>query len=227
MRFLIVDDHPLFREALENCIRQAVRDVEIVEAATIDGALDALSCGGIELTLFDLSLPGTTGLSGLIRLRRAFPATPIIVISCHKDPLIVASGLFLGASGYIPKTASKQEVVRSIHEVLRGSIHFPSCCRNAVVPDQFKHHPVKGLLKRLHELTPQQLRVLELIHRGCQNKQIAYELKICESTVKVHVSEILRTLNVASRARAIVEMSKIDFTSLAGSEMGLRIQVSA
>jgi DNA-binding NarL/FixJ family response regulator len=226
VRFLIVDDHPLFREALENCIRQAVRDVEIVEAATIDAALDALSSSGIELTLLDLSLPGTTGLSGLIRLRRAFPATPIIVISCHKDPLIVTSGLFLGVSGYIPKTASKEEVVRSIHEVLRGSIYFPSGCRNPVRPDQFKHHPVKGLLKRLRELTPQQLRVLELIHRGLQNKQIAYELKICESTVKVHVSEILRRLDVANRTKAIVEMSKLDFTSLAGNDLGLPIQAN-
>ena len=94
----------------------------------------------------------------------------------------------------------------------------------AAKPDRLKHHPLKQLLKRLHDLTPQQLRILELIHRGLQNKQIAYELKICETTVKVHVSEILRRLNVTSRTKAIVEMSKIDFTSLAGNDLGLRIQ---
>lgn len=94
MRVLVVDDHPLFREAVGNSIRQAVADAEIIEAATIDEALDVLSCGGIELTLFDLSLPGTTGLSGLLRLRKAFPGSPIVVISCHKDLLIVASALF-------------------------------------------------------------------------------------------------------------------------------------
>jgi DNA-binding NarL/FixJ family response regulator len=226
VRFLIVDDHPLFRQALENCIHQAIPDAESVEAATIDEALDALSCSGIDLTLLDLSLPGTTGLSGLIRLRKAFPATPIVVMSCHEHPLIVASGLFLGASGYIPKSASKDELVHSIGEVLRGSIYLPNCCRNTAKPDRLKHHPLRGLLKRLHDLTPQQLRILELIHRGLQNKQIAYELKICETTVKVHVSEILRRLNVTSRTKAIVEMSKIDFTSLAGSDLGLRIQAS-
>ena len=70
-------------------------------------------------------------------------------------------------------------------------------------------------MKRLHDLTPQQLRVLEMLKRGLQNKQIAYELKISETTVKVHVSDILRKLNVMSRTKAIVEMSRIDFTTLA------------
>src|SRR5262249_27974774 len=74
--------------------------------------------------------------------------------------------------------------------------------------------PAQELLKRLNDLTSQQLRILELIHRGLQNKQIAYELQICESTVKVHVSDILRKLKVGSRTKAIVEMSKIDFANL-------------
>ncbi|MCP3467872.1 MULTISPECIES: response regulator transcription factor [unclassified Bradyrhizobium] len=225
MRVLVVDDHPLFREAVGNSIRQAVADAEIIEAATIDEALDVLSCGGIELTLFDLSLPGTTGLSGLLRLRKAFPGSPIVVISCHKDSLIVASALFLGVSGYIHKSTSKKELVRAIGEVLRGSIYLPNCYRHNAEPDRSKDS-LEEFLKRLHDLTPQQLRVLELIHRGLQNKQIAYELRICETTVKVHVSEILRKLDIANRTKAIVEMSKIDFANLAGDSPGMRVQES-
>ena len=72
-RFLVVDDHPLFREALEKCVHLAASDVEILEAATIDEALAALASREIDLTILDLSLPGTTGLSGLVRLRKAFP----------------------------------------------------------------------------------------------------------------------------------------------------------
>jgi DNA-binding NarL/FixJ family response regulator len=214
-RFLIVDDHPLFREALEDCVRRAAPDAQILEAATIEEALDVLSRGGIELTVLDLSLPGTTGLSGLVRLRKTFASSPIVVVSCHQDPRIVESALFLGASGYIPKSTSKQEVVRAIGEVLRGSIYLPCRHRNTGNAGQFKD-PIKELLRHLRNLTPQQLRVLEMIHRGLQNKQIAYELKICESTVKVHVSEILRRLNVSNRTKAIVEMSKIDFANLVG-----------
>ena len=212
-RFLVVDDHPLFREALEKCVHLAASDVEILEAATIDEALAALASREIDLTILDLSLPGTTGLSGLVRLRKAFPRNPIVVISCHKDPQIIASALSLGACGYVPKSASKDEVVRSIGVVLGGSIYLPSSYR-MIGGAGLSKEPAQELLKRLTALTSQQLRVLELIHRGLQNKQIAYELQICESTVKVHVSDILRKLEVKSRTEAIVEMSKIDFAKL-------------
>jgi DNA-binding NarL/FixJ family response regulator len=196
-RFLIVEDHPLFREALEGAIRRATPDAEIHEATSIDDALDVLSStDAIDLTLLDLSMPGTTGLSGVIRIRKAFPRTPIVVVSGHQDPQIVSSVLSLGVSGYIPKSASKEELARSISEVLRGSICLPSTYRTVAARARRARSPTQELLKRLHDLTPQQLRVLDLLRRGLQNKQIAYELQICETTVKVHVSDILRKLNV-------------------------------
>ena len=222
-RFLIVDDHPLFREALENAVRWALPQAEIVEATGIDEALDVLASTEIELTFLDLTMPGTTGLSGLVRIRKAFPRSPIMVISCHQDPRIVASVLSLGVSGYIPKSTSKEELAHSIGEALKGAVYLPSCYR-AIAAGRRTKGPAQDLLKRLHELTPQQMKVLEMIRRGLQNKQIAYELKIRETTVKVHVSEILRKLNVMSRTKAIIEMSKIDFVNLAADASGKRMQ---
>lgn len=222
--FLIVEDHPLFREALENAVRSSTPDAEILEATSIDGALDVLSSGdGVDLILLDLSMPGTTGLSGLVRIRKAFPRTPVVVVSGHQNPQIVASVLSLGVSGYVPKSTSKEELARSIEEVLRGSVYLPSAYR-AVAGPRGARGPAQELLRRLHELTPQQLRVLDMVRRGLQNKQIAYELQICETTVKVHVSEILRKLNVISRTKAIIEMSKIDFASLASDGAARRAQ---
>ena len=225
-RFLIVDDHPLFREALENAIRWATPEAEIFEATSIDEALAVLESTEIELTFLDLTMPGTTGLSGLVRLRKAFPRSPIVVVSCHQDPQIVASVLSLGVSGYIPKSTSKEELAHSIREVLRGAIYLPSRYR-ALAGMRRTKGPAQDLLKRLHELTPQQLKVLDMVRRGLQNKQIAYELQICETTVKVHVSEILRKLNVMSRTKAIIEMSKIDFANLADDRSPNRTQERA
>ena len=211
-RFLIVEDHPLFCEALELALRMAVPDADILQASSIDEAIDVLSSSvdGIDLILLDLSTPGTTGLSGIIRIRKAFPRNPIVVVSAHQDPQIVTSALSLGISGYMPKSSSKQELAHSIAEALRGSICLPKSYRATSRP---RRGPAQELLKRLHDLTPQQLRVLEMLRRGLQNKQIAYE-----TTVKVHVSDILRKLNVLSRTKAIVEMSKIDFANLAASK---------
>lgn len=215
-RFLIVEDHPLFREALEGALRMATPEADIVHAASIDEALELLSSvHGVDLVLLDLSMPGTTGLSGVIRVRKAFPRIPVVIVSGHQDPHIVGSALSLGVSGYITKSSSKQELARSIGEVLRGAVCLPGTYR-VRARSRRSTSPAQELLKRLRDLTPQQLRVLEMLRRGLQNKQIAYELKISETTVKVHVSEILRKLNVLSRTRAIVEMSKIDFATLAG-----------
>ena len=215
MRFLIVEDHPLFREALEGALQMAAPEADILQAISIDGALEVLaSTVDLDLILLDLSMPGTTGLSGIIRVRKAFPRIPVIIVSGHQDPQIISGALSLGASGYILKSASKQELAKGIGEVLRGSICLPGAYR-ALARSPRAASPAQDLLKRLHDLTPQQLRVLEMLKRGLQNKQIAYELKISETTVKVHVSDILRKLNVMSRTKAIVEMSKIDFATLA------------
>ncbi|TGN82641.1 response regulator transcription factor [Bradyrhizobium yuanmingense] len=216
MRFLIVEDHPLFREALEGALQMAAPAAEILQATSIDGALEqAAAAAELDLILLDLSMPGTTGLSGIIRIRKAFPRIPVVIVSGHQDPQIIAGALSLGVSGYILKSSSKQELAQSIGEVLRGAVCVPAAYRGLVRP-QRAAGPAQDLLKRLHELTPQQLRVLEMLKRGLQNKQIAFELNISETTVKVHVSDILRKLNVLSRTKAIVEMSRIDFATLAG-----------
>lgn len=214
-RFLIVEDHPLFREALASAICVANPDADIFQATSIDGALDVLSSThAIDLILLDLSMPGTTGLSGVVRIRKAFPKNPVVIVSGFEDKQIIRSVLALGVSGYIPKSTSKRELANSICEVLQGAICLPKHFRDIATTRSVRVDTF-DLLKRLHDLTPQQLRVLDMVRRGLQNKQIAYELKICETTVKVHVSEILRKLNVLSRTNAIIEISKIDFASLA------------
>lgn len=215
-RFLIVEDHPLFREALESAVCQARPEAIILQATSLSEAIDVLcSHQPIDLVLLDLSMPGTTGLSGVMQLRKAFPKTPIVIVSGYEDLKIVQSVLALGVSGYIPKSTSRQELASAIGEVLRGTIYLPRHYRDAASVRRPRIDNLE-LLKRLHDLTPQQLRVLDMLRKGLQNKQIAYELKISETTVKVHVSDILRKLNVLSRTNAIIEISKIDFASLVG-----------
>lgn len=222
-RFLIVDDHPLFREALESAICLVNPMAEILQAASIDDALDVLAARlGIDLILLDLSMPRTTGLSGVLRIRNAFPKTPVVVISGYEDHRIVSGVLALGVSGYIPKSISKRELANSISEVLRGSIYLPETYLE-VATERRQKTSDRELLMRLRSLTPQQLRVLDLIREGLQNKQISYQLGISETTVKVHVSDILRKLKVFSRTKAIIEVARINFSSLIGEKAEKRV----
>ena len=131
-RFLIVEDHPLFREALESAVCLTNPEAIVLQATSIDEASEVLSSAQpIDLVLLDLSMPGTTGLSGVIRLRKAFPKAPIVIVSGYEDAQIVRSVLALGVSGYIPKSTSKQELAKAIQEVLQGTIYLPEKYRDA------------------------------------------------------------------------------------------------
>ncbi|MHC2584161.1 DNA-binding NarL/FixJ family response regulator [Bradyrhizobium diazoefficiens] len=105
MRFLIVEDHPLFREALEGALRMVAPAADILQATSIDGALEQVAATTeLDLILLDLSMPGTTGLSGIIRIRKAFPKIPVVIVSGYQDRQIISGALSLGVSGYILKS---------------------------------------------------------------------------------------------------------------------------
>ena len=157
--------------------------------------------------------PGTTGFAGLIRIRAAHPKLPVIVVSGHEEPSLVREAISLGIAGYVPKSTSRKELAFAIGEVLNGSIYVPKQYL-PLTSGSAGETGEQQILKRLRDLTPQQLLVLEMIREGLQNKQIAHELKLAETTVKAHVSEILRKLHVYTRTKAVIEVAKVDFAAL-------------
>ncbi len=209
--FLIIDDHPLFREALGNAVRLALPEARIVEAMSIEDALHILTAEqgeGIDLALLDLLLPDATGFSGFLRLREAHPRLPVAIVSSEEDQRVVREALELGAAGFLPKSLSKRELAQSIEGVLNGSVSVP---KDFVATSQRRRAEAsKALEVKLRELTPQQLRVLDLLRRGYPNRQIGQELQLAESTVKAHITEILRKLGLFSRNKAIIEIGKVD-----------------
>ncbi|KPL52797.1 transcriptional regulator [Prosthecomicrobium hirschii] len=211
-RFLIVDDHPLFREALQSAIMAAHPAAEIVEATGMDEALALAGTPGaaFDLALLDLSMPGTTGFDGILQFRSRFPRLPLVVVSGLDDPRIVREALAYGVSGFVPKASGKAELVAAIRTVMAGGLHVPADTPGAAVP-AIPEDDRERLVERLKTLTPAQFRVLQMIRQGLLNKQIAYELQVGETTVKAHVSEILRKLGVISRTQAVIEASRIDF----------------
>ena len=211
-RFLIIDDHPLFREALQSAITLAFDDVEAVEARSMDEALKALADNpAFDLALLDLNMPGTKGFEGLLELRTQYPRLPVVVVSGHEEARIITEALSYGVAGFIPKSAKKAELAAAISEVMNGSIHVPAGYDG---PQPAQDSSKADLMAKLASLTPQQLRVLQMLKQGLLNKQIAFELKVGETTIKAHVSEILRKLNVFSRTQAVIEVSKLDAKDL-------------
>jgi DNA-binding NarL/FixJ family response regulator len=210
-RLLVVEDHPLFRAALIDVIRMTFPGAEVLQATSIGGALDVLAGGeAIDVVLLDLSMPGTTGLLGALRVRIAAPRSALVIVSAHEDSRIVGSAMALGITGYIPKSTSKDELARFIRSILDGAVCVPRSLLEAPAAKRARAD-AQVILRELGALTPQQLCVLDMICRGLQNKQIAHELNIAITTVKVHVTEVLRKLHVRSRTEAIVKVSALDF----------------
>lgn len=212
-RFLIIDDHPLFREALHSAVEMAYPDVETVDAVDFDNALEILrNEKNFDLILLDLKIPGVQGFEGLLKIRSLFPRLPVVVISGHEDSRVISEALSYGASGFIPKSVRKQELTSAIRSIMDGAIYVPDFYSPPAASTE--DHDRKEMISRLASLTPQQLRVLQMLREGLLNKQIAYELNVGETTIKAHVSEILRKLNVYSRTQAVIEVAKLDVPDL-------------
>lgn len=210
-RILIVDDHPLFVEALKLVLQNTFPNVDVAEATSIDSARAGLDkAGPFDLVLLDLSMPGTRGLDGLIELRSRHPKLPIVVVSALEDPRIIHEVMTCGAAGFISKSTRGADLGKAIREVMAGSVVLPK----GYEPPQADASSTTDLAARLATLTPQQVRVLQMLRQGLLNKQIAYDLGVGETTVKAHVSEILRKLKVSSRTQAVIEAAKIDFDSI-------------
>ncbi len=202
MKILIVDDHPLVLHALQQVLPQLQRRLDVYGAANRTETLTLLARHpDCSLVLLDLTLPGAHGLDLLAELRRDRPLLPIVVLSATHDRATVGAAIAAGARGFIAKTASPVELLDAIETVLSGGRHVTKDLRSAP-------RAIKGVAIDTLGLTQRQSDVLQLLVQGKPNKLICRDLSLSEGTVKVHVSAILKALNVHSRSQAIVELAR-------------------
>ena len=215
-KILIADDHPLFREAIHNVISDGFPGSDVMETADLDSAL-ALTQehDDLDLILLDLNMPGMHGLNGLINLRNESPTIPVVIVSAEQDKQIVLQAITYGAVGFITKSSPRLQMTEAIQQILNGNVYLPpDIIRTQKNPNQRRMNDAPGFAPELLQaLTRKQLLVLERMTKGESNKQIAYTLEIAETTVKAHVSAILRKLNVHNRVQAILSAGDIDLGS--------------
>ena len=202
MLFLIVDDHPLVCSALDGMLRSAFEPCELLQAHSAGEALETVRrLEDIDLVLLDLKLPDVDGFQGLLQLRQEAPKIPILVLSGLEDARLAQLAQSYGALGYVSKKSSAAEIVSAVREVLAGNTAFGMAAAPCAPEDL---EEIDQVSRVIGTLTPQQTTVLRLLGEGLLNKQIAYELSISESTVKAHVSAILKKLEVSSRMQAVL-----------------------
>jgi DNA-binding NarL/FixJ family response regulator len=205
-RIIIVDDHPLFRGALNQALAAAFDEAEIIEAASLDELMQKLVAdGSVDLVLLDLSMPGVQGLSGLLLLRAQHPSVPVVIVSANDEPATIRRAIGFGALGFVPKSQPVEQIRAAVRNVLDGEVWVPAGIDLGAPEEE-----TSLLAARLSTLTPQQVRVLMMLGEGLLNKQIAYRLGVSEATIKAHVSAILHKLGVDSRTQAVIAINKLE-----------------
>lgn len=197
---IVADDHPLFGVALRLGVQQVAPDATVLEVSSFAALREAAGRHpDADLVLLDLMMPDVEGLAALQFLRGEFPALRVAIVSGVRERSWVLSADALGAVAFIPKStppARTQDILRTL---LDGGTWWPPL--ETPAPDP-RHE--RSIEDRIERLSRQELRILLQIQDGRLNKQIAADLGIAESTVKTHISTLLRKLDLQSRTQAAV-----------------------
>ena len=217
MKILIADDHELFLKGLEMVLSDYDSEWKIVSAKSYTEIFSILKEDtDFNLVLTDLAMPGSRWLDAIKSIHESLPDTPIIILSAVFDKEVVQKTIENGAAGYIPKTSSNAVIISAINLVLSGGVYIPPELLQSTNQNEFdllkqveSLPPAQNVAEKVKILSPRQIDVIRLISKGKSNKQIAYELGLTEGTVKLHVTAILKLLNVYNRTGAVVEATKL------------------
>ena len=195
-RVVIVDDHPLFRERLSELINHEL-DMEVCgEAEDAQQATELIRNSSPDLAIVDITLKGSSGLE-LIKNIRALPTgVPVLVLSMHDESLYAERALRAGASGYITKNESAENVLLAIRRVLAGEVYLTGTLTSVFLKGLIAG--LKSTSQPLDRLTDRELEILELIGRGHATRQIAETLQLGVATVDTYRARVKEKMNFRS-----------------------------
>lgn len=194
MQVLLIDDHPLYRQALASHLGVLAEQVHVVEASSCAQALAMLPPEqDVDLILLDIFLADENGLDQMLQLRQRCPAAPIVVISASESAAKVCEAITRGAAGYVPKSANAEIIRAALQIVMNGGTYVPAFALTQTVSAAMSCNEM---------LTARQLEILASVVKGHSNKRIANELGVAAATVRAHVTQILKALHVSNRTEA-------------------------
>jgi len=208
MRILIVDDHALVRRGLHYVVKESFPDADVVEAEGSAVALEALRAGGkpMDLALVDVRMPDLDGLELLRAIKAEWAELPVIMLSTYDNAPYVKRALADGASGYLLKDATPEDLAQAIKVGMSGSgnVLSPRVIQNLFEDqDSTSTNTANGHTRRNeYSLTQREHDILALLAEGRSNREIAGALYLSEKTVKAHLAAIFRKLGVTNRTQA-------------------------
>lgn len=205
MKILIADDHALFRDGLALRLEQIAPDAVILQASNYAQIFKIIKNDtDIAIIILDIEMQDMPWMEALQDMRKLLPKTAIVVVSASEDGRTIRTVMSTGVKGYIPKRSDIKVFDNALKLILDGGTYVP--------PVLINNPPINNLSTKstgLKTLTNRQSQVLDLIAQGKSNKQIAYDMGVSESTVKLHINALLRSLHVSNRTQAVVTAQKL------------------
>ena len=215
VRILVADHQPLFREGICAIVSQIMalsgRASECEEVSSLAGFVQCLDAeDSVDAAILDLSLLQGHGMAGILAVRNRLGNAPLVVLSPAGDAETIHLCMTCGVSGFLPRTAEREDILAALQTIFDGGTHLPVFAGAAASDLSFRPPGARRLEddQEHGSLSFRQSAVLDLVKEGKSNKQIAWELSISETTVKAHMTAILRKLGVNSRAQAIVLLQR-------------------
>lgn len=209
IKILIVDDHPMMRDALITALENE-RDLQVVgEAANGIEALNLAADLNPDVVLMDLLMPGMGGLEAIKKLHETHPQIKVMVVTSLEDEEKVFGAIQAGALGYFPKTAPRAYLLEAIHKIADGIPYLPSgIALKLFAGVRELKNPLPGKSAIDEPLTARQEEILSLIGEGRSDEEIGKILHLTENTVRSHVHRIIQRLGVGNRAQAVAYANK-------------------
>ena len=199
IRLVLADDHEIVRAGLRMLL-ESQSDMEIVaEASSGAEAIELARTHQPDVILMDISMPDMDGMETTRRLGACCPSVVVLALTIHEEEGYLFQMLDAGASGYVPKRAAPEDLLRAIRTVHQGEVFLHSSMASVLVKDFLQRGGATGGTE-LSALTSREQQVLRLIAEGLTNKQIGQTLGISPKTVARHRDNITQKLNLSSRA---------------------------
>ena len=200
IRIILVDDHEIVRAGLRMLL-QTQPDMEIVaEASSGTEAVALARTHQPDVVLMDVTMQDMNGIEATRQLKASSPSAAILALTIHEEEEYFFQMLSAGASGYIPKRAAPDDLLRAIHTVYQGEVFLHASVASALVKDFLERGGRTTQEAEISNLTEREQEVLTLIAEGLTNKQIGERLEISPRTVARHRDNITHKLNLSSRA---------------------------
>jgi DNA-binding NarL/FixJ family response regulator len=210
-RVFLVDDHPLVRKGIADCLHNEPDMIVCGEAANSADAMNGIARARPDLVVVDLSLPGRDGIELIKEIKSHHPRLQVLVLSMHDESLYARRALRAGASGYLMKSNPAHALIQGIRDVLAGKIVVSGQMRELLLRSSI------GLASRtpLQELSDREMQVFRLFGEGCSCGRIAAQLHLSVKTVETHRSNICRKLalkNAIELVRYAAESTRSETT---------------